>query len=62
MKATVLRRTVSLDSTTTPLEIDEVPTPVPNPGELLLRVGMQSVTTFWSFQLEFSRKCMNKSP
>jgi propanol-preferring alcohol dehydrogenase len=39
MKAMLLRRTVSLDCTDTPLELDEVPIPVSGDGEILLRVS-----------------------
>lgn len=39
MKAMLLRRTVSLDATDMPLDLDDVPTPVPSHGELLLRVS-----------------------
>lgn len=39
MKAMLLRRIASLNQTETPLELDEVATPVPGPGEVLLRVS-----------------------
>ena len=38
MKAMILRRTASLEECDEPLECAELPTPVPNGGELLLRV------------------------
>ena len=43
MKAMVLRRTVSLGDSDAPLELDEVPTPSPGPGEVLLRVSVCGV-------------------
>jgi hypothetical protein len=30
--------------------------------EARLRRALLSVTTFWSFQREFSRECLNRSP
>lgn len=39
MKAMLLRRIVSLDETDEPLELVDLPTPEPNPGELLIRVS-----------------------
>jgi propanol-preferring alcohol dehydrogenase len=39
MKAMVLPKTVSLSDSDTPLELVDIPTPQPGPGELLLRVA-----------------------
>jgi len=39
MKAMVLKRIVSLDETTTPLELVELPVPEPGPGELRFKVS-----------------------